>query len=104
MLRIYDDLESHNRLRIRRLSAVLLFAGGLMAGSYLTQTDSGVAQAQPPAASPAPELNAPALKLDERLRTPVYPAASSPLAINLAFPPTAEVLMVSVRSDTKRSR
>lgn len=101
MLRIYDELEVHSRLRIRRLSGLLLFVGGLMAGSHLT--GATVASTPIPALLPVADLNAPRLKLDERLRLPNY-SASSPLDISLAFPPTAEVLMVSVRSETKRSR
>lgn len=103
MLRIYDELEVRSRLRFRRLTALLLFAGGLVAGSHLSNTNNGVAFAQTPAHLPVDALIAPRLKLDEQLRTPLY-SASSPLDISLAFPPTAEVLMVSVRSETKRSR
>lgn len=101
MLRIYDEFDLRNRVRIRRLSAVLLFVGGVVSGSYLSGEDSRAAEG---AALPSVTgFSAPTLKLDERLRTQPQ-AASSPLAINLAFPPTAEVLTVSVRSETNRSR
>lgn len=100
MLRIHDEFELQNRLRIRRLTALLLFASGLVVGRYLSTSNDGMAMAQ----SPAAPLKLAELKLDDRLRSLPNYGASPPDAISLAFPPTAEVLIVSVRSDTKRSR